>query len=421
MNFLIISTLALITYLTLDIIFNDYLWRMNIDFTIFLQDNSFRGEEFMFTFFSYVIQLPIIMGGLHLMLSSKKIESILYIFICIFGFTSNGLLKNAYHQPRPYWVENNIKGIGCNMEFGKPSGHAQTAVIIYYSYLFIFYPSTFIGNKQKVSDNQAISNVQEPQLKKGLAIFLNIFAFFCIIMTGLSRVFLGVHTIGQVTLGWIYGLYIVLNYQIYCHRFLLQYIKNQLQLNGEEHVRFQRLSVSISAIFILVILTDLTLLELNRKVFNQDEEEVTKWLLKITECKQKEIGYYTRDHTKVLYNACFTNGTLFTFIFSFIQGCFFGQGSFNEVEYSNSMKDKTLKFKLIRVLFYIPLAVPLPLLAIQTYNIYITAFLIFIPAIFIQCWYLTIVYPNLLKKFNYHLKGEFLESNTDYYESLSQT
>ncbi|CAD8179423.1 unnamed protein product [Paramecium pentaurelia] len=150
-----------------------------------------------------------LLGGLQFMLSSKKIESILYIFLCMFGFTSNGLLKNAYHQPRPYWVEDEIEGIGCNMEFGKPSGHAQTSVIIYYSYLFIFYPSTFIFNKVKVSDNQEKSNKDEPQNKKGLVIFLNILAFLCIIMTGLSRVFLGVHTIGQVSLGWIYGLYIV--------------------------------------------------------------------------------------------------------------------------------------------------------------------------------------------------------------------
>lgn len=30
-----------------------------------------------------------------------------------------------------------------------------------------------------------------------------------VIMTGLSRIFLGVHSLGQVILGWVYGLYIV--------------------------------------------------------------------------------------------------------------------------------------------------------------------------------------------------------------------
>ncbi|CAD8086668.1 unnamed protein product [Paramecium primaurelia] len=402
MNFLIISTLALISYLTLDIIFNDYFWKINIDFTVLLQNNTFPGEKLMFQFFSYVIQLPMLLGGLQFMLSSKKIESILYIFLCMFGFTSNGLLKNAYHQPRPYWVEDEIEGIGCNMEFGKPSGHAQTSVIIYYSYLFIFYPSTFIFNKVKVSDNQEKSNQDEPQNKKGLVIFLNILAFLCIIMTGLSRVFLGVHTIGQVSLGWIYGLYIVFNYQIYCHRFLLQYIKNQLQMSTEDNVRFQRMSVSISAMFIVVILMDITLLELNRKVFNQNEEEVNKWLYKITQCKHKEIGYYTKDHTKVLYNACFLNGTLFSFIFSFIQGCFFGQGSFNQLEYFSSMNQKNLTFKICRLFFYLPLLLPLPLLIIQTYNIYITAFLIVIfqlIQVHSSYFYLMLVYHYCISKY----------------------
>ncbi|CAD8097541.1 unnamed protein product [Paramecium sonneborni] len=408
MNFFIISTIVLISYLLLDILFDDYLWKINIDFTVYLQNNTFLGEKLLFQFFSFVIQVPIILGGLQFMLSSKKVESILYIFLCMFGFASNGLLKNAYHQPRPYWVEDEINGIGCNMEFGKPSGHAQTAVIIYFSYLFILYPSTFRLNKLKVSDE---NNYEEPDLQYGLVIFLNIFAFLCIIMTGLSRIFLGVHTIGQVTLGWIYGIYIVLNYQLYCHKFLLQYIKNQLQMKIDEEVKFQRMSITISAIFIISIVIDVTLLELNRRVFNQNENQLNQWLFKITQCKHKEIGYYTKNHTNVLYNACFLHGTLFSFTFSFIQGCFFSQGSFNSLQYSNSMDQKTVNFKICRLLFYLPMLLPLPLLLIQTYNIYLTAFFIFIPVIFFECLYLTLVYPKLLKKCKYEIKGEFLESN----------
>ncbi|CAD8095520.1 unnamed protein product [Paramecium sonneborni] len=421
MNFFIISTILLFSYLLLDIIFDDYLWRRNIDFTIYLQKNTFQGEEVLFQFFSLVIQIPIYLGGLQFMFSSKKVECIIYIFLCMFGFTSNGLLKNAYHQPRPYWVEDEINGIGCNMEFGKPSGHAQTAVIIYYSYLFILYPSTFRWNKSKVSnkDDQS-NNDEEPQFKCGQIILLNIFAFICIFLTGLSRVFLGVHTIGQVTLGWIYGIYIVLNYQLYCHQFLLNYIKNQLKIKNEEEVKFQRMSVSISAIFILSIVIDVTLLELNRRVFNQNENQINQWLFKITQCKHKDVGYYTKNHTNVLYNGCFLHGTLFSFIFSFIQGCFFSQGTFNQFEYSNSMEKKTLNFKICRLLFYLPMLLPLPLLLIQTYNIYLTCFLIFIPVVFFECWYLTLVYPKLLEKCKYQVKGEFLESNKDYYEQLSQ-
>ncbi|CAD8177916.1 unnamed protein product [Paramecium octaurelia] len=365
----------------------------------------------MFQFFSYVIQLPIILGGLQFMLSSKKVESILYIFLCIFGFTSNGLLKNAYHQPRPYWVEDEIIGIGCNMEFGKPSGHAQTAVIIYFSYLFIFYPSTFRLNNLQVVDSEDRNAEEEPQLNNRLVTILKVFAFLCIIMTGLSRVFLGVHSIGQVVLGWMFGVYIVFNYQIYCHQFLLHYIKNQLQIKCDDDVKFQRISVTVSAIFTLIIAIDVTLLELNLKLFNQNEKEVDKWLLKITQCKQAEIGQYTKDHTNVLYNACFLHGTLFSFIFSFILGCFFSQGTFNSMEYYNQMDQKTVNFKICRLLFFMPMLLPLPLLLIQTYNVYLTAFLIFIPVICIESWYITIMYPILLKKCGYQIKGEFLEQN----------
>lgn len=112
MKFFIISTFLLIAYIVLDIIFDKDLWNINIDFTTYLQSNEFPGELYMFKFFSLIIQLPIFLGVLQFMLSRKKIESLLYLFLCIIGFVTNGLLKNTYHQPRPYWVEDEIKGYG---------------------------------------------------------------------------------------------------------------------------------------------------------------------------------------------------------------------------------------------------------------------------------------------------------------------
>jgi membrane-associated phospholipid phosphatase len=39
-------------------------------------------------------------------------------------------------------------------------------------------------------------------------------------MTGLSRVYLGVHSVGQVLLGWAYGAYIIAFYIEVAHEFL---------------------------------------------------------------------------------------------------------------------------------------------------------------------------------------------------------
>ena len=44
-------------------------------------------------------------------------------------------LKILYHEPRPYFVYNDLEGLGCDSEFGKPSGHAMTTIVLYY---FVF-------------------------------------------------------------------------------------------------------------------------------------------------------------------------------------------------------------------------------------------------------------------------------------------
>ena len=55
-------------------------------------------------------------------LETNKIKGLVFtIYILIFLFL-NGLLKNAYHDPRPFWKFESIKAISCQTEFGNPSG-----------------------------------------------------------------------------------------------------------------------------------------------------------------------------------------------------------------------------------------------------------------------------------------------------------
>ena len=34
------------------------------------------------------------------------------------------LLKMIYHDPRPFWVEDDIQALACSSSYGNPSGHA---------------------------------------------------------------------------------------------------------------------------------------------------------------------------------------------------------------------------------------------------------------------------------------------------------
>lgn len=44
----------------------------------------------------------------------------------------NSLLKLFYNDPRPYFIYTDLKGYGCDAEYGNPSGHAMVGIMIYY-------------------------------------------------------------------------------------------------------------------------------------------------------------------------------------------------------------------------------------------------------------------------------------------------
>ncbi len=55
-------------------------------------------------------------------LETNKVKGLVFtIYMLLFLFI-NGVLKNAYHDPRPFWQFDSIKAISCQTEFGNPSG-----------------------------------------------------------------------------------------------------------------------------------------------------------------------------------------------------------------------------------------------------------------------------------------------------------
>ena len=45
------------------------------------------------------------------------ITSVLIFFI--------NFMKVRYHDPRPFWISDNIQAFSCSSEFGNPSGHTM--------------------------------------------------------------------------------------------------------------------------------------------------------------------------------------------------------------------------------------------------------------------------------------------------------
>lgn len=88
----------------------------------------------------------------------------------------NSILKLAFFGPRPYWVSAQVKALAAETSFGVPSGHAQMAAGLW---------------------GMLASQVRRP-LVWGASIVL-------ILMIGLSRLYLGVHFLHDVLLGWLLG------------------------------------------------------------------------------------------------------------------------------------------------------------------------------------------------------------------------
>jgi len=95
----------------------------------------------------------------------------------------NGLLKMAFHSPRPYWVDPQVKAMIAESSFGLPSGHSQNAASLW----------SLAANKL---------SYRWGWLAAGLIIFL----------IGFSRLYLGVHFLRDILTGWLVGFLLLFFY-----------------------------------------------------------------------------------------------------------------------------------------------------------------------------------------------------------------
>jgi len=85
----------------------------------------------------------------------------------------NALLKLGFHAPRPYWLDTRVQAWDAPVDFGMPSNHAQSGVAFW---------------------GLVASAVQR--------MWTWMAALLLIALTGLSRIYLGVHFPSQVVVGW---------------------------------------------------------------------------------------------------------------------------------------------------------------------------------------------------------------------------
>lgn len=97
------------------------------------------------------------------------------LYLLVWAVFSSNTLKHLFQQPRPFWMEPSL-GIVESSGYGLPSGHATGATVVY----------GFIASWFKRS-------------------WVWLVAIVMIFLMGISRVFLGVHFVHDVLLGYLLG------------------------------------------------------------------------------------------------------------------------------------------------------------------------------------------------------------------------
>jgi membrane-associated phospholipid phosphatase len=130
-----------------------------------MQFFSFLGVEDFF-----MLALPMLYWCVDSMLGMRV------ALILMLSANINAAFKLALHGPRPYWYSPKVRGLATETSFGVPSGHAQGAVVFW--------------------------GLLAAYLRKWWGWLV---AILLMLLIGLSRLYMGVHFLHAVLLGWLIG------------------------------------------------------------------------------------------------------------------------------------------------------------------------------------------------------------------------
>ncbi|HEX6468018.1 MAG TPA: phosphatase PAP2 family protein [Streptosporangiaceae bacterium] len=114
----------------------------------------------------------------------------------------NLLLKVAIHAPRPYWTDPGIRAHETRTSFGMPSGHAQGSTVAY-GLLGAAVARRSRARRSGAGRSGAGRGGAAGPRWPAVATWAG--GGVVVVLVGVSRVYLGVHSAGQVVAGWLTG------------------------------------------------------------------------------------------------------------------------------------------------------------------------------------------------------------------------
>jgi membrane-associated phospholipid phosphatase len=192
----------------------------SLEVTKWLQENYSQLDP-LFVAVSSFVQFEVYLAIIPLVywsLEKRLGRSLAYLVT--FSSMINDILKAVFRDPRPYWTESGI-GLDDEQTYGVPSGHAQTATVLYL-YLAAWFRKRWIW----------------------------LAALTLVFLTCLSRLYLGVHDIEDILAGILAGVAVLLAFYLWM-RFASEWFANRIL--GQKLLIALAIPFTLAAIYAIVI------------------------------------------------------------------------------------------------------------------------------------------------------------------------
>lgn len=187
LGYISIASIGLVVFSIIDGVNGDKYLADSISWSLAIKDiGFFKVWMWPFTHLFFQASNVWIYIGLFFM-KDKALALWLFYFKSLESLLQN-LIKLAYFDTRPCFVNQELADIGCSCSFGKISGHASAT---FFFYLFVL--------------TEYLLPLKRKAWLKVLFSFLTVVMIFFV---GMSRIFYGSHSWNQVLLGWFWGFWV---------------------------------------------------------------------------------------------------------------------------------------------------------------------------------------------------------------------
>ena len=210
-TFTIIKALLLLIFVFTTILsekfYNQYLFNFTLNEIPSVQRNLPDFLKYFFVIVTFSCYLQFIIPVLLIIFNFCSLQNTYILFNVLFTSTfADNFAKMIYKDPRPFWVDSEIKFWKCEIDFGNPSGHAVCSFSFYLMIFHLIYDN-FHKNKSII-----------------FKIMYWVGVLSLLISVLISRVILGAHSFNQVLYGALVGLVV---YFLFYHLIGMQEWKHE--------------------------------------------------------------------------------------------------------------------------------------------------------------------------------------------------